>query len=257
MSLFTDGPINGPTDLQNYESAILDVAGTEGIDIGGKGALAQSEIGTELLLFFRRRMDTPKFQWAVTVSRKLGLEDVVVTEPLRQWHAYKTLALVYRDAYNNQLNDRYSGKWQTYEQLSKDSSKSYFQIGVGVVTGPIPKAAVPVLSTVVGTGIGGTYYVATTWQDPSGYQGALSDTIEVVVASGQQLVVAAVNPPVNASAWNVYAGQKPTTLTLQNNAPIATGTTWTMTAGLMQGVAPGTGQQPTWFLVDQRVIERG
>jgi len=44
MSLFTDGPINGPTDLQNYESAILDVAGTEGIDIGGKGALAQSEI---------------------------------------------------------------------------------------------------------------------------------------------------------------------------------------------------------------------
>lgn len=257
MSLFTDGPINGPADFRNYESAILDVASTEGIDVAGKSALAQSEIATQLLLFFRRRFQLPDFQWVVTVGKQIGLGDVVVTDPLRQWHAYKTLALIYRDAYNNQLNDRYQGKWQAYEQLAKDSSESYFQIGVGLVTGPIPKASAPVLSTVEGTGVSGTYYVATTWQDQSGHQGSPSDTVQINVAAGLQLVVGTVNAPGSATGWNAYLGQTPTTLSLQNSVPIAIGTTWTMTAGLVQGATPGKGQQPTWFLVDQRLIERG
>jgi len=257
MALFTDGPINGASDLQNYESAILDVASTEGIDVSGKGALAQNEIATELTLLFRRRFQVPNFQWAITIARTIGTDDVVVTDPLKQWHAYKTLALIYRDAYNNQLNDRYKGKWQTYEQLAKDSSRNYFQIGVGLVTDPIPKATAPLLSTVVGTGGGGVYYVAATWQDQSGQQGSSSDTSQITVAAGQQLVVAVGTTPGNVTAWNVCIGTTPETITLQNTIAIALGATWTMTAGLIAGVRPGTGQLPTWFLADERVLERG
>ena len=46
MALFTDGPINEAIDLQNYENAILSVANTEQIDLGGKSALAQGEIAS-------------------------------------------------------------------------------------------------------------------------------------------------------------------------------------------------------------------
>lgn len=257
MALFTDGPINGMVELQNYENAILDVAAAERIDLAGKSTLAQKEIATELTLFLMRRFPLPEYPLATPMRQRTGVSDVVVTEPLRQWHAHKTLAMVYRDAYNNQLNDRYQGKWNEYEQLAKVSSRNYFQIGVGLVAGPIPKAAVPTLTTVPGAGAAATYYVAATWKNQAGQEGGLSDLTQIATNVGQQLVVDAGSAPAGVSGWNAYIGKAPATISLQNSSAIAIGSTWTMTAGLVQGVGPGQGQQPTWFLVDQRVIERG
>src|SRR5271170_3515094 len=105
MALFTDGLINTILDLQNNESATLAVADTAGIDQAGKMTLAQDDIANQILLFLLRRWTYPAVQW--TERRTLGVSDVVVTGPLRQWHVHKTLALAYRDVYNSQLNDRY------------------------------------------------------------------------------------------------------------------------------------------------------
>ena len=98
MALFTDGPMNGAADLQNYESAILDVAAVERIDLSAKAVLAQQEIATEVTLFLMRRFPLQEYPLATPVRQKIGVSDVVVTEPLRRWHAHKTLAMVYRDA---------------------------------------------------------------------------------------------------------------------------------------------------------------
>jgi hypothetical protein len=257
MALLTDGPINGVIDLQNYENAILAVANAEQIDLAGKIALAQGEIASELLLFLLRRFRQPDLLWSVTFRRTIGVGDVVVTDPLRRWHVHKTLALVYRDAYNNQLTDRYQGKWNEYEQLAKTSEESYFQIGVGLVAGPIGKATVPVLSTVPGAGPAATYYVAVAWMNQTGQFGSASDIGQLTTFTGQQLVVGAVNPPANAVAWNAYIGVAPEATSLQNSSPIAIGSTWTQAAALEPGTPPSQGQQPTWFLIDQRLIERG
>jgi hypothetical protein len=257
MALYTDGPINGAMDLQNYENAILTIANTEQIDLAGKSVLAQSEIATELTLFLLRRFRQQDVLWTVAFRRTIGVGDVVVTDPLRRWHAHKTLALVYRDAYNNQLNDRYQGKWKEYEKLAKASAESYFQIGVGLVSGPISKATLPVLTTVPGTGPAATYYVAVAWVNQTGQFGSASDVAQLTTSTGQQLVVAAVNPPPNAAGWNAYIGEAPGATSLQNTSPIATGSTWTLATALQPGACPGQGQEPTWFLVDQRVIERG
>jgi|SRR5579871_1816015 len=257
MALFTDGPINEAIDLQNYENSVLSVANTEQIDLGGKSALAQGEIAAELELFLLRRFRAPDYFWGVNIRRTAGVCDVVVTDPLRRWHALKTLALLYRDAYHNQLNDRYKGKWSEYEQLAKASAETYFQIGVGLVAGPIPKAALPALSTTPGTGPAATYYAAVAWLNSTGQAGALSDVAQLTTATGQQLVVTSMNPPPSAAGWNAYVGSSPEKVTLQNSGPIAVGNTWTLTSGLHAGPVPGGGQQPTWFLVDQRVIERG
>ncbi len=259
MALFTDGQLNNAIDLQNYENRILDVASAEGIDVAGKIALAQDEIANELTMYLLKRQPVVELQWLSqpVVRQKVGVSDVVATAPLRQWHAHKTLAFIYRDAYNNQLNDRYQGKWNEYEQLAKTSSQNYFRIGVGLVAGPIPKANTPALSMVAGNGAPSTYYVAVTWVNQGGVAGSPSEIGQATTSSGQQLAVAAMNPPDDVIGWNVYVGQSPDLISQQNATPIGLGNTWVLTEPLIQGARPGGGQAPSWYLVDHRAIGRG
>jgi len=255
MALFHDGPLNDAADLQRYENDILNVASVEGIDLGVKIFLAQEQVANDLVLF-RLRRSSLREPW-LGLQGVREVRDVVVTPPLQQWHVYKTLALVYRDAYSNQLNDRYQGKWQEYEKLAKAGERTYFQIGVGLVADPVPKAPAPTLTNITGPGSGGSYYVAVTWVNAAGQEGAPSELGEFSTTDGQELVVAAGTPPQNVIGWNVYVGLTPTTLTLQNTPPLTIGDTWKMTTGPNPGTPLPEGQRPTWFLVDHRAIERG
>ena len=254
MALFNDGPISATIDLQNYENGILGVASTEGIDLAGKIALAQAEIANELTLFLLRRLPLSDFRWSMRRAR--GTSDVAVTPPLKQWHALKTLAMVYRDAYNNQLNDRYLNKWNEYEQLAKASAETYLKMGVGLVADPLPRPAAPILSAIAGPGGAATYYVAVTWINAAGQESSPSDIAVITTADSQQMAVAVVNPPANSSGWNMYVGASPDAISLQNDAPIGLSEQWTLTV-LTQGSPAGSGQQPNWFFVDHQVIERG
>jgi hypothetical protein len=255
MTLFTDGPISDTADLQRYENDILSVATVEGIDLGAKIVLAQQDLANEVLLFLLRRSSVRDSPLAFRQLREVN--DVVVSGPMRQWHVHKTLALVYRDAYNNQLNDRYQGKWKEYEQLAKGSEATYFQIGVGLVADPVPKAPSPTLSSTTGTASGGMYYVAVTWVNSVGHEGAPSDFVELATSDGQQLMVTVGGAPANVAGWNVYVGLSPSTVNLQNQGAPVTSSSWTMTSGPNPGAALPTGQLPSWFVADHHVIERG
>jgi hypothetical protein len=255
MALFSDGPISVPADLQRYENAILNVASTESIDLGAKIMLAQQDLANEIVLLLYRRSSL--HEYSPDYRRSLGVKDVVVTEPLRQWHVHRTLSLIYRDAYNNQLNDRYQGKWAEYEVLAKASARTYFQIGVGIVADPIPRAVAPVVSGTTGTAAGGTFYVAVTWVNAPGQEGAPSDFVPCATSDGEQLMVTVGIAPPCVTSWNVYVGTLPSMLNLQNQSPLGTSSSWTMTSGLNPGKPLSEGQKPTWFVVDHRVIERG
>lgn len=170
MALFMDGPINDAADLQDYESSLLSMAATEGVDITAKSVLAQDEIGRKLLRFLLR---VPLRDAKASVRRTIGIRDVVITEPLKHCHALKSIGLVYRDAYNSQLNDRYLGKWNEYERLAQEAIEEYLQVGLGLVADPIPRSAEPVLTTIAGSGAATTYYVATSWLNAAGQEGAL------------------------------------------------------------------------------------
>ena len=254
MALFTDGSISSTTDLQNYESNILGISSTEGIDLDSKMTLAQDQIANELLVFMLRRVPASDLRW--NSRRSNGTSDVAVTPPLKQWHALKTLAMIYRDAYNNQLNDRYQKKWDEYEKLAKVSAETYLQIGVGIVADPLPKPALPLLVGVTGSGRASTYYVAVTWANLAGEESSASDIAAVTTSDGQDVAVSIAGPPANASGWNVYAGEAPVPLVLQNDIPLGMNDTWTGNT-IRPGRLAGTGQKPTWFLVDHKVIERG
>ncbi len=239
MALFTDGLISSIDDLLAYESSILDVARTEGIDLVVKLELAEQEIGIELAAFLVQHSESTP-----------GLESVAVTEPLRKWHTFHTLALVYRDAHSRQLNDRYLAKWKEADRLSKWASSMLFQSGVGIVEEPLERAERPELSTTPGAAAGGTYYVRAAWVNALGEEGAPSDLAILTALDGSLLQVRAVNPPGNAQSWNVYVGLSHSELALQNAQPLGRDEFWTASdSGLSGGRSPGTGQDPDYYVL--------
>ncbi len=253
MALFTDGQINNLRDLQRYESGLLDVASVEQIDITAKMALAQDMIASDLLLFLLKR----SCQWEPN-RRVIDVGDVALTDPLRRWHGLKTIALIYEDAYNTQLNDRYQGKWRQYQQLAKEAEKTLYDVGVGLVWDPITKAQSPLLIAIAGSSVATTYYVRMTWINRSGQEGSPSDVVSLPTVDGTQMIVSPVSRPANAVGWNVYAGLSPEGASVQNAAALPPDADWIIPAsGLKQGMSAGQGQTPDRFVVQHRGILRG
>lgn len=254
MALLTDGNPNDAAALRMYESAILDVAAVERIDLEVKLGLATEEISEDvlnILLDHTRAVDPQS-----NVRRTIGVSDVVVTAQMKRWHALLTLQTVYRDAFNNQLNDRYQAKVAEYRELARQARDNTVKFGIGLVTNPVPKADVPILSQQIGPGTAETFYVEVSWVPATGAEGAPSDVTAFSTGLGTSLVVEAVNPPAVATGFNVYAGLTPTSLALQNAAPVPMGQTFVISS-LMAGRAPGTGQAPDVFVIGGSTLRRG
>ncbi len=254
--LLTDGNPNDTIALTVCETEILNLAATEGIDLDQKLALATEEISQDVLEFLRdpTRMVDP----LPNVRRTIGVSDVVVSSQMTRWHALHTLAIVYRDAFNNQLNDRYQAKWREYELLAKDGATRTFSYGIGLVSNPVPEAETPSLGTASGAGQGGTFYVQVTWVGSTGAEGAPSLATALTVAALNDLVVQGVNPPAVATGFNVYAGTSANATTLQNSAPIPVGETYTVPdGGLIVGTPVGTGQAADTYITGGPMLRRG
>lgn len=257
MALLTDGSPNAPTDLTTYESAILNVAATEMIDLGVKLGLATEEISEDVLdiLLDHTRSYDPQS----TVRRQIGVSDVVVSTQMKRWHALHTLAIVYRDAFNNQLNDRYLPKWQEYQKLAANARARTTILGIGLVNTPIPEAQMPALSTTISAGAAtAIYYVAMTWVSANGAEGAPSTVTTFETGAGTTLVVQGVNPPSVATGFNVYTGSSSTALVLQNASPVPVGQSFVLPgSGLIAGRAMGNGQMPDVYVTGGPTLRRG
>lgn len=256
MALLTDGNPNDGEALRVYETAILDVASVEAIDLDAKLGLATEEVSEDvldILLDHTRSVDPVS-----NLRRIVGVSDVVVTAQMRRWHALHTLEIVYRDAFHNQLNDRYQAKFKEYQELSRSAREHTIRFGIGLALNPIPKADAPALSSVTGAAAAAIYYVQVGWTAATGQEGAASDLTELETLGGSLPRAQAVNPPKNATGFNVYLGLTPATVTRQNAVPIAVGQSFTLPAsGLLPGVAPGTGQTADIYVIGGRMLRRG
>ncbi len=246
--LLTDTPAIEIEDLADHETSILDTASTEGINLTVKIGLARDEVGLQM---------QSRFPQLGLVN--IGLMNVVITPALRLWLIFHTLEIVYRDAYHNQLNDRYKAKWDEYKDLSTFASGLLFQIGIGTVVAPVPQADHPRLRLVPGSLTPAKYFVQVAWRNVSGEEGNPSQMTALDVTAGNTLHVQAVNPPSNAASWNVYAGATPDNLFLQNPTPLSPSASWTAPgpALLTSGPQPGTGQQPVFLSSAPRILLRG
>jgi len=249
MALFTDGPVSSVEDLKDQDTQLFDVASVEGIDVTKKLALAQDEVGVELEGLLCGMTSV----WATTGP---SLKSVVITPPLKLWHTFRALELVYRDAYNSQLNDRYAGRRDEYREMAKWGRERLIQTGIGMVADPIPVAMAPGVSESGGTLTAGTYYVGISWASGRGQEGACSLPASIST-SGGAIVVTPGDAPSNAAGWHVYVGTAPDTMVRQNGAVLPLGSTWTLVAVASSGVAAGRGQALEFVLEAARVIQRG
>jgi hypothetical protein len=259
MALLTDAEIVTLVDLQPYETNVVGVLTTYEIDAANKIGLATEVISEELVLhLLKSGFSDPQH----SARRLLGVSSVVLTGPVQRWLCLETLAQIYNEAYNVQLNDRFKGKWLQYIQQTSATRQFVWQYGVGVVFKPLPKPLAPLIGLQIGLLPNCELLIQVAWTDVDGNESALSPAAAILVPDQSSIALStaegASSAPSSAVGWNVYVAQVGTDLTRQNNAPIPIGSVWVAPdAGLIQGPAPRDGQEPDYYVFDQRRLPRG
>jgi hypothetical protein len=246
-------------DLTAQDSQLLDVASVEAIDVTQKLALAQDELALELNALLTRLSYVDQLFW---LAPQPNLGSVVVTPALKLWHAFRSLEMVYSDAYFSQLNDRYAGKRDQFHLRAGWAYETLVAAGIGVASVPVPRAAIPAVTAAAAPSPGtplpdGTYYATVAWVNAAGEEGACAIPATIATSGSSLLVQPAGAPPKTAAGWNVYVGIGPDSMALQNGSPIAIGQTWLQPVALAPGRSPGPGQSPSFLKPVPRVIQRG
>jgi hypothetical protein len=256
MPLFIDGPPAGLEDLTNEDSGLLEVCRVAQIDLTVKMNLAHSEIGLQVEGLFEQQRSLYE-PWYT--HPKLSRRNLAVTPCLKRWHIYQTLSLVYRDVYFNQLNDRFQAKWLEYQRLTDVERDRIRELGVGVVLDPIARPCSPSLTAIAAPETGGDFYVSVSLFNGAGEESAPSAVIPFQLAAGYAISIQLTSSPRNAGGWNVYVGQTPVTLWLQNQTPLSPDETFLFypSGAVISGTRPGQGQAPGFMLTLPRRISRG
>ena len=254
MALFTDGPVSSIEDLTAQDSQLQNVANVEGIDVTQKLALAQEQLALELTTLLDRMSFVNQWSWP---AQPPSLKIVVVTRALKLWHTFRSLELVYADAFASQLNDRYAARRNQFHEQAKQARDLLAATGIGTVGTPVARAKAPSVVAAAGNLPDNTYYVTMTWTNSTNEEGAPAITSAITTAQSSLQVLPPAPPP-SANGWNVYVGTDPDGLELQNAPPIGLGQTWvqpgTITTG---GRGPGNGQLPSYLRPAPRIIQRG
>lgn len=254
MSLFTDESISTIEDLLQYESSILDLASSEGIDLSSKLRLAHKQIQTELVRFFEQEsyeeIDTPE-------ARRALVDRVVVTDPLRHWHITLALSLIFGDAAGSHLSERYIAKQREYSSLSVRAARTVAECGVGLANRPVRRAAPPLIEAIEGTLGPAIFYVRVSWVD-SDIEGEASETRTWESTEGSGLRITVHEAPPSVTGWNVYLGTSVEQTLRQNDQPLAISGEWVHTGGdLADGALATSGQDPDFFLRKRQILKRG
>lgn len=252
MALFQDGLISSLEDLRVYETSLLETASIEGVSLTNKLELAQQEIGNEILRFLIQQLEPTE---SVTPT-KLG--QVVATDPLRRWHALRTLSVFFRDVHHNQLNDRYRAKWDAYESEARSAARLLWDIGVGLVRNPLKRPAAPLLEVLPSDEEYPQSLFKTTWVTGPLEESAASQAVLFAPTFAQRPQLVAIDPPPRAIGWHVYAGPTESLLARQTTIPVALTEAWVMPSSEFLGGLPvPSGQQPDYYVRFQRLLFRG
>jgi hypothetical protein len=259
MALFTDDIVVTLEDLLAFEASLAQVASTHGINVDTKIRLAMDGIGNKLLMWLYSVCASDP-QWLT--RRTLGLSTVVVTPTLRLWICFEALSRIFAEAYNVELNTRFEGKWTEYQKEAADASAAFFMAGLGGVYNPLPQPKLPLVSITDGVASAQAIFMQTAWVDAQGNESALSPVNGQVLSGAASIAVAmaegALNAPVAAAGWNIYASASQSGFSLQNPAPVAVGSAWQLpSTGLIAGRAPQNGQLPQFHVILSRQMKRG
>jgi hypothetical protein len=259
MALFTDASVVTLDDLLQFETSLVQVASSHGINVDTKINLSMSAISDKVMLWLLRAgISDPQSG----TRQQLGLSTVVVTPTLRRWICFDALAKFFAEAYNVQLNTRFQGKWNEYQTQAIEAASMVFMAGVGVVYNPLQRPRMPMVSIQDGSAPAQSIFLQSAWVDGQGNEGTLSPVNGQILSGDSGLVVAmaegALEAPDSAIGWNLYASNSQSHLTRQNDEPLPIGSTWQLpSTGLVDGPQAVDGQRPDCFVTLTRGIQRG
>lgn len=243
--LFTDGTILTIQELREHDNFVLDVASTESIELSSKLVVAQREIGYELRSFL------------VTRSGSDDLSRVVVDQALRDLIAIHALSIVYRDAYNSHLNDRYLGRWKEFAAASGRDLLRFLRNGVGIAAVPVPQPSNPDVTASPNGGLApGAYWVQIVWRHLTGAIGERSAPV-LIDCPGGSVVVHPGRLPNNITAWHVFIGGQDSVPSRQNVEPLTADAIWTQGAALRTDLSGPETSGPDYFVRNSGQISRG
>src|SRR4051794_37907607 len=259
MALFTDSDVVTLDDLLQFESSLVQITSTHGVDVSTKVKLATAEISDKPLLALLQAGPSDP-QWST--RNKIGLSTVVVSPAIYRWLCFDSLSRIFAEAYNVQLNTRFQGKWTEYQQQSTRAANMVLASGVGIVSRPLSKPGLPTITQSSGSLGIPALFVQATWTDSVGNEGALSNINGAILGGASSVEVAVADAPntilQTAIGWNVYASQVQQGLTRQNASPIPIGVSWQVPAeGLIAGTNPTNGQDPEMTVSFSRRWMRG
>ena len=259
MALFTDADVITLDDLLEFETGLVQIASSHGINVDTKIALARNAVSDRLLLWLLS-VGASDPQWLN--RRIIGLSTVVVTPTLQRWLCFDSLSRFFAEAYNVQLNTRFESKWTEYNTAAKDACEMVFMSGIGIVYAALPKPAMPLVAVEDGTVSPQAMFIQTAWVDSHGNESGLSPVNGVILDGSSSVVIAmsegAIGAPPAAAGWNLYASATDAGMSRQNGAPVGIGLTWELpTTGLVDGARPGIGQRPEFYISLSRQILRG
>ena len=244
MALLVDGELSTLEDLAAQDSGVLQVAHGEGIDLHRKLELARREIEIEVEGLLRRA-DTGR------------LEEVVATPAMGRWHTLLTLAMVYRDAYFSQLNDRFGGRWQAYLKEAQEAERRVLEGGGGLTPHPLRRPSGVEAALGMGAIPPRIYYLQAAWVNVLGQESMASPVEMVDAQSPHSLTVKPAGTAGGATGWHLYAGPAADELKRQTGAPLGMSEAWEAQDGPFQeGPAPGRGQEAERYVTWRRLLRR-
>jgi hypothetical protein len=239
MALLVDGGLTTVPVLKEHDTGVFETATGEGIDLAGKLRLAEAEIRAEVERFLAR-------------MGKGSVRQVLVSESMRLWHAWKTLEAVYRDAYFSQLNDRYGERWKHYKTISREQRTVVLEEGIGIVSEPLNKPTKPTVVVESGPMAPGAYQLAVSATNSRGEESAASDGLVVSAGLSCTLRVRLGWLPSGATGWMVYAGAAEGLLALQTPSPLPAAGEFVLAAEPLPGRPPVEGQPAKEWLIKTR-----
>ncbi|MDX1980368.1 MAG: hypothetical protein SFV51_08870 [Bryobacteraceae bacterium] len=249
MALLVDGSSPSVEELQRYEAGVIEMANTEGIDLGAKASIAREQIVTELIELLNRNSDG---QGQSVMGR------VVLTEPLRRWLVMGALAAVYGEGRLSQVSERYAGKWADFARLAGEAKQWLVRAGIGVAGAPLRRPGAPELTVLEGSAPAGSYFFRYTWAAVGGQESEAGDMAVVTLSAPGGVRLTPGAAPTGAVGWNVFAGEVESELAMQNGAPIAIDEPWEWNSGnLDAGRPPSGGQAPDSYVRVPNVLLRG
>lgn len=265
MALFIDQSVSEVSDLTGYEANLPEVSAAEGIHLDTKLRLAHTEVAAQLEAATRRPGNIYLANGSAWQSSggdghtaRVDLSQVVVTPPLKLLHTFQTLSLIYRDAYNRKLNDKYLPKWREYKELAQWAWDLLLQTGVGITVAPVQRPVQPQLDWVSSSLDLTVLFVRMTWIGIQSAEGAGSIEQAISIPTGNALRVTPPTAPSGLSGWNVYVAETSGKVTRQNAAPLEVDTAWVMlSTGVQSGEPLGMGQEPDFFKTVPRFLQRG